>query len=130
MATPAPFDPSTLLKLRGVREVRIETTALDSSATHRTIIWIVVVGDQPFVRSERGTAGRWYREALAHPDVILHIDGTKVPMTAVLANDAGSVERVSDAFREKYGRRSPGSTEAMVQPHTLETTLRLLPRPT
>jgi hypothetical protein len=127
MATPASFDPSTLLKLRGVREVRIETTALDGSTSHRTIIWIVVVGDQPFVRSERGTAGRWYREALAQPDVTLHVDGTKVPVTAIIANDADSVQRVSGAFREKYGRRSPGSTEAMLQPHTLETTLRLLP---
>ena len=130
MATSAPFDPSTLLKLRGVREVTIETTALDGSATHRTIIWIVAVGDQPFVRSERGTAGRWYREARAHPDVILHVEGAQHPVTAVLANDAESVELVSNAFREKYGRRSPGSTEMMVQPHTLETTLRLLPRPT
>jgi hypothetical protein len=111
-----------------VREVEIETTSSRAVMRHPTIIWIVVVGDEAFVRSERGEAGRWYREARAEPEVILHPEGTAIPVTAVLANDAATIERVSGAFRAKYGKRSPGSTAAMVAPHTLETTLRLDPR--
>ena len=34
-------------------------------------------------------------------------------------------QRISDAFREKYGARSPGPTEAMVTPEVIATTMRL-----
>lgn len=122
------FDAATLARLSRVREVELETTPPDGGRTHRTIIWIVVVGEQAFVRSEHGTAGRWFREARATPDTILHAEGAALRVTAVLANDDATVAAVSDAFRAKYGRQSAASTAAMVQPHTLETTLRLDPR--
>ncbi len=125
---PSRFDAPTLEMLSRVREIEIETTSLDGVQRHRTIVWVVVVGDEAYVRSEYAEAGRWYREARSEPQVILHAEGKAIPATAVLANDAETVEAVSDAYRAKYGMRSPGSTEAMVAPHTLETTLRLDPR--
>jgi hypothetical protein len=128
MATPPRFDAATLQRLDRVLEVEIETTSLDGVQRHRTIIWIVVVRDEAYIRSEYAESGRWYREARSEPRVILHAEGTAIPVTAVLANDAETVEAVSDAYRAKYGERSPGSTEAMVAPHTLEHTLRLDPR--
>ncbi len=85
------------------------------------------MGDQAYVRSERGTAGRWYREARQTPDVILRASGQSIPVTAVSAADQDTVQRVSDAFKAKYGARS-ASTAAMLLPHTLETTTRLDPR--
>jgi hypothetical protein len=33
--------------------------------------------------------------------------------------------RVSDAYRDKYGERSPGPTQTMVEPQVSATTLRL-----
>jgi hypothetical protein len=122
------FDPATLEVLDRVREVRIETSSADGTRSHRTIIWIVRVGDRPFIRSVRGTSGRWYREALQRPDVVLHAEGTALTVTAVVANDPDTVDQVNEAFRAKYGKRSPGSTASMLQPHTLETTIRLEPR--
>lgn len=125
---PPRFDAAILDMLGRVREVEIETTSLDGAQRHRTIVWIVVLGDQAYVRSEYAEAGRWYREARSEPEVILHAEGTSIPVTAVLANDAETVDAVSDAYRAKYGKRSPSSTEAMVASHTLETTLRIDPR--
>lgn len=125
MPTPNRFDAPTLDLLGRVPEVEIETTSLDGEQRHRTIIWVVVVGDQAYIRSEYAEAGRWYREARSEPRVILHAEGKALPVTAVLADDAEMVEAVSDAYRAKYGKRSPGSTEAMIAPHTLEHTLRL-----
>jgi hypothetical protein len=122
------FDSANLASFGRVREVRIETTSSDRDRTHRTIVWIVTVDDDVFVRSVNGPSAGWYREAIAHPDVVVHADGSAVPARAVPANDANSIERVSDAFRSKYGKRSPGSTEMMIQPHNLESTLRLDPR--
>jgi hypothetical protein len=130
MTTPSRFDASILEVLGRVREVRIETTSIDGPRSHRTIIWIVTAGDQAYVRSVDGTSARWYREAVRRPDVVLHAAGAAIPVTAVPANDPDTVEQVSDAFWAKYGKVSQSSTESMVQPHTLETTLRLNPRDT
>jgi hypothetical protein len=126
--SPARFDADTLATLARTREIDIETTSPDGARTHRTTIWVVTVGDHVFVRSERGTEGRWYREARQSPDVVIHAKGETISATAVLAADPDSIRQVSDAFVEKYGGRSASSTAAMLQPHTLETTLRLDPR--
>ena len=125
---PPRFDPPTLAMLGRVREVEIETTSLDGEQRHRTIIWVVVVGNEAYIRSEYAESGRWYREARSEPRVSLHAEGKALAATAVLTNDTETVEAVSDAYRAKYGKRSPGSTAAMVAAHTLEHTLRLEPR--
>ena len=127
---PTPFDAATIEQLGRVREVELETTAPDGVTTHRTIIWVVVVGELAFVRSEFAESGRWYREARARPEVILHAEGTAIPVTAVLVSDTDTIDQVSDAYRKKYGTYSPASTEAMVAPSTLEYTLRLDARDT
>jgi hypothetical protein len=124
----ARFDPATLATLGRVREVEIETTALDGAETHRTIIWIVTSDEEAFIRSVRGAAGRWYREARQRPDTILHVGGASYPVSLVPAGDPYSIRRVSEAFSAKYARISPASTAAMVAAHTLETTLRVDPR--
>lgn len=84
-----------------VREVEVETTSLDGAQTHRTTIWIVTSGDQAFIRSERGDAGRWYREARRRPQVILHAEGASIPVSLVLADNPESIQRASDAFTAK-----------------------------
>jgi hypothetical protein len=124
---PHRFDAATLEALDRVDEIRIETTSLDGSTTHRTIIWVVTADNQVFIRSVRGTAGRWFREARQHPEVIIHAAGRAIPATAVLAADETSIQKVSEAYTEKYGRRSRASTASMLQPKTLETTMRLDP---
>lgn len=124
---PLRFEPETLSTLETIEEIELETTTPDGGRTHRTIIWVVTVGDQVFVRSVNGSAARWYREARQTPDLILHAGDESIPVTAVLAADPGSVQRVSDAFKAKYARRSAASTASMLQPHTLETTMRLEP---
>jgi len=123
------FDAATLELLDRVREVKVETRSLDGTKTHRTIIWIVTAADEVFIRSVRGTAGRWYREARERPDIVLLVEGASIPVSVVLAADQDSIQKVSDAFTAKYGRRSPGSTASMLRPHTLETTIRLDPPP-
>ena len=126
--SPARFDDDTLATLARTREIDMETASPDGTRTHRTTIWVVSVGDHVYVRSERGVEGRWYREARQTPNVVIHAKGESIPATAVLAADPDSIRQVSDAFVEKYGGRSAASTAAMLEPHTLETTLRLEPR--
>ena len=121
------FDPETLRLLEETREVRIETRRDEDAPAHRTIIWVVAVDGDVFVRSVRGEKGRWYREVSANPSAALHVGDRRIPVRAVPVADEPTVGAVSEAYRSKYGRTSPGSTRAMLRPETLPTTLRLEP---
>src|SRR5438309_777605 len=103
------FDPGTLALWHQTAEVDIETSRGGSAPVHRTTIWIVVDGEAVYVRSVRGPAGRWYRELTANPHGAVHANGERVAVTAETANDAASIQRVSDLLREKYERSSPSS---------------------
>ena len=121
------FDPEILRLLDETKEVRIETRRDDDSPEHRTIIWVVVVEGEVFVRSVRGPKGRWYREISANPEGALHVEDDRIQVRAAPATEEATVNAVSAAFRSKYQQSSPASTEAMVRPETLPTTLKLSP---
>ena len=97
------------------REVHVATPA------KRLPIWSVVVDDEAYVRSYHGDRGRWYQRALREGR--LRIEGIETGVEP--ERDTELNERISDAFRAKYGERSPGPTEAMVAPEVAATTLRL-----
>jgi hypothetical protein len=121
------FDAETLRLLDETKEVRIETRRDGDSPEHRTIIWVVVVEGEVFVRSVRGARGRWYREISSNPEGALHVHNDRLTVRAAPATDEATVDAVSAAFRSKYQQSSPASTEAMVRPETLPTTLKLSP---
>lgn len=87
----------------------------------------MVDGNDAFVRSWKGERGHWYRSALETPDdVTLTVRKMRLPIAVELADDEDSVERCSRALERKYA--GDPSTDSMVKPHNLATTLRLLPR--
>jgi hypothetical protein len=118
------FAESDLTALAAAVEIEVETHA-PGGIVHRTIVWPVVDDSVVYVRSYKGPTGRWYREAIANPAVALHIDGRRLPATAVLAADPSSVQACSAALRDKY--RGDPSLRAMLAPDVLPTTLRMVP---
>jgi hypothetical protein len=108
------------------REIDIETSRGRGAPTHRTTIWAVADGDEVYIRSLRGDSGRWYRELVANPEAVVHVEGEQVPVRAVHAADDESVERTSAGMRRKYGESR--SLDSMLQDDILHTTLRLEPR--
>lgn len=121
------FDAEVLERLRTTEEIRIETQRAGGAPAHRTIIWVMVDDtDRVLVRSVRGTAGRWYREALAHPDCTVWIGRDGVPVRAEPATDPDRVAAASAAVATKYARDS--SLPSMLRDDVLATTLELLPR--
>ena len=119
------FDAETLQLLDETKEVQIETRRDEDAPIHRTTIWVVTVDGEVYVRSVRGERGRWYREVSANPGAALHVGDRRIPVHALPVRGEQTVGAVSDAYRDKYGRTSPGSTRAMLQPETLPTTLKL-----
>jgi hypothetical protein len=113
-------------RLESVEEVDIETTRGPGASVHRTVIWAVIGDGEVYVRSLRGEAGRWYRELMANPEAILHVEGDPVPVRAVWAADPESVARATEGFRRKYGD-SP-YLDTMIRNEIAPTTVRLEPR--
>ena len=119
------FSGEDLAAIDAAEEVHIETVA-PGGAAHQTIIWIMVDDGEVFVRSVNGEKGRWYQEAKANPAVAIHVDGRRLPATAIPADDPDSIDRVSAALKTKYNGFG-GDLESMLQPHNFATTLRLEP---
>jgi hypothetical protein len=117
------FDVETLHRMRTAREVSIRTEKHPNSGV---VIWVVVAGDEVFVRSWRGTAGRWYRDLAAGGPASLEFDGRCLLVQAIPTNDAAAIGLVSDEFLRKY--KSSSHALEMVRTEILATTLRLEPR--
>jgi hypothetical protein len=108
------------------REVEIETRRGEDAPVHRTTIWAVVDGGDVYVRSLRGTKGRWYRELMADPTAVVRVEDDAFPVQAVQAADPESIERTNDALRRKYS--DSRSLDSMLADDILETTVKLEPR--
>lgn len=117
------FPKTTLALLDRTGEVDVETRSPRGS-THAVPIWLVVDGDDVFIRAVRGPTSRWYRELVAGPGAIV-VKGQRIPVRAIAAADGDSVKRASDGYRKKY--RKGGSLDSMLVPPVLPTTLRLEP---
>lgn len=119
-----PFPPDVLAELAAAEEVEIETRRPDGRP-RRTILWVVVDGEDVFVRSWRGASARWYREAIADPRLVLHHRDRRLEARVEPTVDAASVGRASAGYRRKYA--GDPATAAMVRPEIVSTTLRLTP---
>ncbi len=119
----ANFDADTLHELRPLQEVAIRTGKHPENAV---VIWVVVTGDEVFVRSVRGTKGRWYRDLAAGGPATLELAGRRLAVQAIPAGDPAAVGRASREYLRKY-EPSPHA-QSMVRSEVLPTTLRLEPR--
>ena len=117
------FAADMLRESRDLQEVTIRTEKHPESAV---VIWIAVDDDEVFVRSVRGTNGRWYRDLAAGGGATLEFAGRRLPVQAIPASDPDAVARASREYLRKY-QPSPYA-QAMVKSEVLPTTLRLEPR--
>jgi hypothetical protein len=118
----ANFDAGNLRELRDVQEVAIRTEMHPNSAV---VIWVVVADDEVFVRSVRGTKGRWYRDLAAGAPAMLESASSRQAVQAIPVTDPAAVARASREYLRKY-HLSPYA-RAIVKSEILSTTLRLAP---
>jgi hypothetical protein len=118
----AKFDAGTLRELRDLREVSLRTEKHSQSAV---VIWVVVADDEVFVRSVRGSKGRWYRDLATGGSATLEFAGRRLAVQALPASDAGSIVGASREYLRKY-QPSPYA-QSIVRDEVLPTTLRLEP---
>ncbi|MGD2060470.1 MAG: DUF2255 family protein [Acidimicrobiia bacterium] len=117
------LSPDQLAAIDRTNEVLIETFS-DRGPT-KTIIWIVEIDGDVYVRSVRGEDGAWYQRVLANPLAAIHVNGERIEFRASHVDDAGTIETVDEALRAKYP--AGGSLDRMTRDEVLGTTLRLDP---
>jgi hypothetical protein len=116
------FDADILRELRDLQEVAIRTEKHPNTGV---VIW-VVADEEVFVRSVRGTKGRWYRDLAAGGPATLEFARRQLAVQAIPVSDPAAVARASQEYLRKY-QPSPYA-QAMVRSDVLPTTLRLEPR--
>jgi hypothetical protein len=83
-----------------VREVAIRTEKHPNSAV---VIWVVVADDEVFVRSVRGTKGRWHRDLAAGGPATLEFAGRWLAVQTIPESDPAAVARASCEYPEESG---------------------------
>jgi hypothetical protein len=87
--------------LAEVEEISIGFRRPDGS-TGSTVVWVVQVGDNLFVRSIRGPKGGWYRRLLADPNGEVREGGHLHSVHAEPVADADTIAEVTRAYASKY----------------------------
>ena len=118
----AKFDADTLSDLRDVQEVAIRTEKHPASPV---VIWVVVADEEVFVRSVRGSKGRWYRDLATGGPAELEFAGRRLGVQALpaggvrspgpAANICGSISRAptrSPLFATRFCQRHCGWNRA------------------
>src|SRR5258708_37401961 len=118
------FEAPVLKQLTRTGIISLETYS-STGRTHRTLVWIVVEGNDTYVRSVYGRDSRWYQRITANPQCALETNGGHHAFRAIPVTEASSIDRVSNAYRRKY--KNDSSLSAVLEPAALQTTLRLEP---
>ncbi|MGP4002214.1 DUF2255 family protein [Streptomyces sp. 8N706] len=66
-------------------------------------VWVVVPGGEAYVRSAFGQRSAWYRRTLQHAGTEVEVAGVRLSVTLQPVDDPELVQRVSGAYRAKYG---------------------------
>ncbi|MFF4397076.1 DUF2255 family protein [Streptomyces sp. NPDC001480] len=105
-------------------EIVLWVRQADGRWSARTV-WAVVLDGQAYVRSAFGRRSAWYRRVLRHADTEVEVGRDRLRVTFQPVDDPELVQRVSGAYRAKYGLSWPGPMESMNGSEAAATTMRL-----
>ncbi|MCS0603504.1 DUF2255 family protein [Streptomyces sp. LP11] len=88
-------------------------------------VWVVAVDGEAYVRSAFGRRSAWYRQVLRDAETEVEVAGIRRSVTLRPVDDPDLVQRVSGAYRAKYGLSWPGPVESMNAYEAAATTMRL-----
>jgi hypothetical protein len=118
-----------LTRIATAEELQIQPRRPDGSLRTPTPIWVVREGEDLYVRSYRGSQGRWYRAVQAAHEGRIGAGGVTKDVSFTAAGDDQELgERIDAAYRAKYQRYGSSYVTPMIAAAARATTLRLLPR--
>ncbi|BBX41207.1 DUF2255 family protein [Mycobacterium simiae] len=101
--SPGVFGAPTLLDVLASSKVVTTGSTTPSGRVIDTPVGVVVVDDAGYLRSRRGSKGKWYRRATRMPHGFVRHDAIRFPVTFGPVTDADTIRRVDRATYRKYG---------------------------
>ncbi len=117
-----------LNKIGTAEELRIAGLKSDGTLRKPTIIWVVRVGDELYVRSVNGRSSGWFRGIQARHEGRIWAGGVQRDVTFVEIPDPAINEQIDTAYAAKYRRYAASIIDSINGPKAGAATLQLLPR--
>ncbi len=123
----AAWTKDELSKIGGAEEVDVAAVTRDGSVRNRVTIWLVLHGEDLFVRSVRGRSGAWFRAAQKSKDGRIWVGRLE---RDIRFEEAGAAlnDEIDAAYRSKYRRYAGRILDSVLTPEARSTTLRVVPR--
>ncbi|MFE5339707.1 DUF2255 family protein [Isoptericola sp. NPDC056578] len=118
------WNPDDLAAIDADGELRVAAHRPDGTLRNPRIVWHVVVDDDLYIRSVRGTEGAWYRGVQRTGTG--QIDSGGIHADVTFTHDDSRDDAIDRAYHAKYGNGS--AVEAITSPAATATTLRIDPR--
>jgi len=118
-----------LNKIGRAEELEIAGLRRDGSLRSYRTIWVVLVGDDLYVRSVNGRGSDWFRGVLTRHAGRIQAGGVEKDVTFVEQNDPVVQEQIDAIYRKKYGHYPKEYVDACLTPQAHTATVRLEPSP-
>lgn len=118
-----------LTRIGSAEEVQIASLRHDGTLRKPVTVWVVLDGDNLYVRSVKGPNGAWYRGVQEIHEGRIRAGRVEKDVTFEDA-DHDIDDEVDAAYRAKYRRYAGPILNSVLTPEARSTTTKLLPRST
>src|ERR1700712_106505 len=118
------WQPDELTTIGNAEELDISTLRPDGTARPFVPVWVVAVAGEIYVRSYRGTAGAWYRNAARDGNGRIRVGGQERDITFEPPPTTTNHTDIDDAYHAKYGRYGDRYLQPMLGDAAKAATLR------
>lgn len=123
----AAWSPEQLARIDEAEELEIAPRRRDGTLGRRVTIWVVATGGHVYVRTWYRRDQGWFAHVVGSGRARVSVPGLETEVAVEDVSRTGTELRagVDAAYRNKYGRYSSSSVDAMVNDDAADTTLRL-----
>lgn len=118
-----------LNKIEHTEELRIASQRLDGTLRKQTIIWVVRVDNDLYVRSVYGRTSDWFRGVQSQHTGRIQAAGIEKDVRfEEIAADDGINDLVDAEYRTKYRHYAASIIDSVTSPTARSATIKLIPR--
>ena len=118
-----------LTKIGTAEELKIASLRRDGTLRNPVTIWVVLYGDDLYVRSVNGRTAAWFRSTQVLHEGHIQAGGVDKDVIFVDATP-GINDQIDAVYRTKYRRYAASIISHIVSPEARSATIKLVPRPT